>query len=348
MGRPGSDQGWDLETDATAVANYFRQWQSAMQQTAQQRGNRWWLGEERIGLKLKSKQAHGVKHASLATNPECSPAAVEINIPSDPGDVDGNSQVGHDPAGRVWLLRQGRLKGNTINPLRIDAQQFQDLTGIPRAYETRSSGNERARWWFRVCRLDVEEGFIREQTVEFVRRCQQARQLASAATVPNSSGDGADHAVYLNGALEPTGPYVIPPHDGRVAERLHGEVVNALHRRLNEHGIPNHKVRLIAGYEVDLLVGGSRSSALLVEVKTGAMARDVQTGIGQLVLYRSLMPRSQCYTPVLLMPARPTRELEAAVSECGIAWHVYEWTGQCPGQGAIRFDVSFMSLCGLG
>jgi hypothetical protein len=233
MGRPGSAQGWVLETNVSAVADRFRNWHSAMQQPEQKvASNLWWLDEEHIALKLNRREAHGINGADLATNRGCSPAAVQINMPSQPGDVDGSTQVGRDPADRVWLLRQGRLHANGISSNLIDGQQFQNLTGITRAFETPASGSNPARWWFRVCRLDAEVGFIREQTVEFVRLCQQARELAATATAVGAPAGNSTRAVNLQGNLEPTGSYVIPPHDGRVASRWHGEVVNALKRCL--------------------------------------------------------------------------------------------------------------------
>jgi hypothetical protein len=176
MGRPGSAQGWNLETSPAVAADRFLRWQTAMRQTAEQvRSDHWWRSEEGIGVRFRGPAVHGVRGANLATNRQCSPAAVEINMSSEPGDVDGNSQIGIDHAGRVWLLRQGRLTANPISA-RIDERRFQDLTGLPRAFETPATGNSPARWWFRVCSLDVEDGLLREQTVDYVRRCQQARQ----------------------------------------------------------------------------------------------------------------------------------------------------------------------------
>jgi hypothetical protein len=309
--------------------------------------NRWWLNEEEIAVKLGTQQNYGIHGVDLATNPNCRPAAVQINMPSVPGDVDGNSQVGRDPspARRVWLLRQGRLKPNPVSAQLIAGQRFQDLTGLPRAFETPSNGDSPARWWFRVCRLDVPDAFIREQTVDFVWRCQRAREEAATASRP-PAGD-PDLAAALQGNLEPTGSYVIPPHDARVAARLHGRVVNELKRRLDQQTIPARKVYHIDGYEVDLAIERVGSSSLLVEVKTGATARDVQTGIGQLVLYRRLMRGLHNHTPVLLLPAPPTPALASAVRECGVAWHIYRWSGQVAGQGEISFDERFTSLCGL-
>lgn len=345
MGRPGSAQGWNLETAPAAVAERFLRWQTAMRQTAEQvHSNHWWLREEGIGVRLRGPAVHGVRGADLATNWRCNPAAVQINMPSEPGDVDGNSQVGTDHSGRVWLLRQGRLTANPISA-RIDEQRFQDLTGLSLAFETPARGNSPARWWFRVCRLDVEDGLLREQTVDYVRRCQQARQSATSGISPPTT---LDVPVTLQGNLEPTGSYVIPPLDIRVAERIHGEVVNELKRRLDAQGIPAGKVRCVDGYEVDLVVGGRGSSPLLVEVKTGAVARDVQTGVGQLSLYRRLVRQLRNHTPVLLLPASPTAALATAVRECGVELHFYEWVGQRGESGQIRFDENFLSLCGLG
>jgi hypothetical protein len=336
MGRPASAQGWQLETTPTVAQDLFRRWQTAMQQTAEPiPPARWWLREEGIGIRLHSDG----RGTALSTTRQFKPTTVEINLPSDPGDVDSLTQFGRDPTGRCWLLRQGILNTKP----RLDKRRFQNLTGLPRAFETPASGSSPARWWFRVCRLDLEDEFVRGHTVDFVRRCQYARETATSSNFPLA----LDEAVTLAGNLEPTGRYVIPPHDARVAERMHGEVVNELKQLLDVRGILARKVFCIDGYEVDLIVECRGSSRLLIEVKTGAIARDVQTGVGQLFLYRQLMPELRSHTPVLLLPTQPTAALASAVSGCGVILHFYEWIGLRE-DGQIRFSEDFLALCERG
>jgi hypothetical protein len=284
--------------------------------------------------------------ADLATNEACVPAAIQINMPREPGTFDGTSQVGRDPEGRVWLLRQGRLQPNGSGSVGVKDFDFSRLTGIPYAFETPKIAESPARWWFRVCRRDAEPALIRAQNVEFVRRSQRAREQVASGSFDRTPVGDADRARTLQGKLEPTGSFVVPPQDQRVVERLHAQVINALIEELEKNGIANRKVWHIDGYEADLTIGDG-DAALLIEAKTGARAADVHAGVGQLIIYRRLMPELRHHRPILLMPSPPTLALRDAVMECGIEWHSYEWSEGVAGRGMVLFDTEFRMRCGL-
>jgi hypothetical protein len=331
------------------MAEQISRWQAAIQNSAENiGGNRWWLADDRIGIRLVGGERvrHGINGVDLATNDRWNPVTVQVNMPEEPGTVDGNSQVGTDPEGRVWLLRQGRLQPNSQGAVHIDSPEFSRLIGLPYAFETPALGDSEARRWFKVCRLDVDPAITRAQTIQFVWHCQQARELSGTPERMNSPLGDEGRARGLQGKLEPTGPYVIPPQTGKVVDPLHSKVVNTLIASLDKHNIPNGKVWHIDGYVVDLAIGKA-PAAILVEVKTGAIAHHVHTGVGQLMLYPRLMKELKGHKPVLLMPSAPTPALKDAVAACGVEWHSYSWTGKPAGEGEVCFSPEFRALCGL-
>jgi hypothetical protein len=349
MGRLASAGEYILQENISEVARQIRRWQAALQSPAEKvGGSRWWLTDGGIGIQLVGGEriAHGVEGVDLVTNDRWHPVTVQINMPGKPGTVDGNTQVGTDVEGRLWLLRQGRLQDNNTGADFIDSPEFSRLTGLPYAFETPPDGSSKARWWFKVCRLDVDPAITRAQTIRFVWDCQQARELAGTPQAMNSPLGDVGRAHGLQGKLEPTGPYVIPPQTGKVVDPLHSKVINTLIACLDKHNIPNRKVWHIDGYVVDLAIGEG-PSAILVEVKTGAIAHYVHTGVGQLMLYPRLMDELEGHKPVLLMPSAPTPALKDAVAACGVEWHSYEWTGKIAGEGEVRFAQEFRALCGL-
>lgn len=285
MGRAASAAGYKLLTIPSEVADHILDWHDIMRSSAEPiAANRWWLSDEGIGFCLLrgEREHHGVPGLDFATIRACHPATVEFNMPWNPGTLDGLVQIGVAPDKKLWLLRQGRLNSSG-NADRIDEARFETLTGLPCAFVTPAQGRSPERRWFKVCQLDASSrAHIRAQTAEFIRRCQNARDTAASSGVAANPIGDQSRARFLAGALEPTGPFAIPPQDSRVGRRLHGTVVNTLVDRLKARGIGARKVWHLAGYEIDLVID-YHQAPLLVEVKTGALASDIHTGVGQLV-----------------------------------------------------------------
>ena len=155
----------------------------------------------------------------------------------------------------------------------------------------------------------------------------------------------ADRARDLQGKLEPVGRFVRSPRNAYVAERLHGKVVNFLIRALGQRKVQSRKVRSVDGCELDLLI--ERGPPIVIEVKSGATSRDMQTGIGQLGLYPPLMGLPECQR-VLLVPADTIPDaLQSAVSACGVALCRHSWPGEIAGEGEPGFEATFMALSGM-
>jgi hypothetical protein len=82
---------------------------------------------------------------------------------------------------------------------------------------------------------------------------------------------------------------------------------------------------------------------ILVEIKSDVSAGSVYAGVGQLLLYRQLIPSLLDYAPVLLLPAKPTSVLAEAVTQLGIVIETYELSTQ----DTVSFSPTFMKMCGL-
>jgi len=120
----------------------------------------------------------------------------------------------------------------------------------------------------------------------------------------------------------------------------------ALAESLSAAGIRYRKTRLKSGHAVDMEIEGVDGVPILLEIKSGASASDVHTGIGQLHLYRQLFTRMHQHRPVLLLGGPVPAPVAAAVERLGIALHHYirEEDGQT---NRIRFSSSFLALCGV-
>jgi hypothetical protein len=85
---------------------------------------------------------------------------------------------------------------------------------------------------------------------------------------------------------------------------------------------------------------------LLVEIKSGAAAADVYTGVGQLLLYAKLLPRLSSHKPILLLPAMPHPLLAEAVIDCGVTLCTFSCREE-DGVVTTEFSKAFLQACGL-
>lgn len=347
MGRPASAEGYELFTDPETVRPWFLKWHRVLQDEATAvTPLHSWLEDQQISLRLSNSQKayHGVPSAVLAGHKGKLRPAVGLNMPREPGTVDGLTQVGTDGSDKVWLFRQGWLKRSGDRPNDI-MDDFEELTDLRRDFKTPSSDprNDNTRIWFKVCELTADPQTIREQTGEFVRRCQKARDLFDHPSLSPVPERIRQHSEMLNDVLEPTGTYRVPPRDAYLVRMLHGDVVNTLSRKLKECGIRNWKPKHVGGYEGDLAVGDGRG--LIFEVKTAASAGDIQTAVGQLMLYRQLIAAVSRHEPVLLLPVLPAEPLLAAVEACGITCFTYEYEVIADSYFDVRFPEEFLTYC---
>jgi hypothetical protein len=124
------------------------------------------------------------------------------------------------------LFRQGRLQPHGDEG-DIDLTAFKEPTGQDPVFETQGAGDKIDRGWYRVANLSADVLAIQAQTTEFVWLCAKARSLRKGVAVPSNV---VHDSTTEWPPVEPTGPYVVPPQDERVAQRLHGAVFTALVR----------------------------------------------------------------------------------------------------------------------
>ncbi|WP_312733835.1 hypothetical protein [Brevundimonas sp.] len=145
-----------------------------------------------------------------------------------------------------------------------------------------------------------------------------------------------------------SGCFTRAPSDAREAERFrlrHGEVWLALTALLGASDVAYRK-RREHGFEIDLEVDRPGSPSLLIEIKAGGGAAPLHAGVGQLHLYRKLIPQIEDSAPVLLIEGRVAPAVGSAVEALGIALHhyVFEIENEQP---KITFSPKFLALCGI-
>lgn len=327
------------------VAGFFTIWRSALLGDAVRGKGLWTLPAERIVLRNEDEPGSDSlgEKTSLGIDPAGKHWAVEINEARKPGDTNVTSAIALDPEGRPFLLRQGRLSRSKVNPRPILFDEFAKLTGL-RAERVTNGDTAIARDWYVVTPLDVDAEEIRHRTAYFVDVCAAARRAAAGESGPAE----VRLAVELTSGDESGGFYTAPARPAlpeRQLRRLQGEVWIAMAALLRGAGLDVAKPRHSAGYEVDAEIIG-KDCKLLVEIKSGARAADVHTGVGQLLLYPALLPRLTSYRRVLLLPGMPGAELARAIAECGIELCTYQLDTR-KNSVAVSFSDRFLELCSL-
>ncbi|MPR05682.1 hypothetical protein [Microvirga tunisiensis] len=339
-------------TDAITAETGYRIWLDAMIEDADSETKRptlYSLSAERLLLETSSEYQSGgplPEETWVAFDGDGASWTVQLNLPK--GNV-GNvlTGVARDQNDNLWLLRQGWLKKNSESADKstksghIRGDAFRVPSGLARV---NVSGGLKNREWYPVARLNVPPETIREQTSEFVARCSEVRaRYALAPLDPN------DTAVIqeLLGPDESSEPYVIGPKDAqpeKLVRNLQGEVWKALKAKLKEAGKELKKQRHAAGYEVDGAMAGP-PEALLIEIKSSIKASDVFGGIGQLMLYRRLIPSVRKHRAILLVPRLPKPVLIKAAKDVGVTIETYKREG-VDGKD-VSFSPSFLALCGF-
>ncbi|MCQ1573482.1 hypothetical protein NFO65_22405 [Neorhizobium galegae] len=328
-----------LITDLAESRAAFARWYGALSGDGEAGGVQR-VGDHRAWIKARNG-TDGIE-AKLGLDPTGAEWAVEINAPPRPGDHNRLSAIAADATGGLHLLRQGWLQGRRPAP-DIREAEFMARTGLVPA-SVLATGRAAARRWFLVASLDDPPARIRKTTIDFVELCWAARTPI----------DGTDLDTWVDGdatvgGSEQGGCRTLPARpavDPRIVERLHGRVWETLATLLARHVIGYRIWRRPPGYTIDMEIAVPGHTPLLVEIKTGTTIRDVQTGVGQLQLYRQLFPELRHHDAVLLIDADLPSRLQAAVAGLGIIVHRYQWDDSM-GERQIVFSEEFRGLCGL-
>ncbi|MBY3307518.1 hypothetical protein HFO04_32830 [Rhizobium laguerreae] len=293
----------------------FTRWLEMLRTGEQVGEETWYFASHNVRVKIGPRLVNGVPIARFAEGRRGKHWIVEINPPRFPKREDGLSTIAIDSLKRRWLLRQGTLHENQLSE-RIDDGRFSELTGLKSVH---LEGAERR--WYPVEMLDFAAA-MPFGTLEFVARCALAR--GGGSFLP------AD-VVELFGVPEIAQSYIIPASitSEREVRRRQGEVWHALERLTRGKGGELRKPRHARGYEVDGLFR-LRSRSVLIEIKTTTRAADIYTGVGQLLLYREIIPKLADAELVLLLPGHVALLFVDALSSHGVRILTYRLDPERP------------------
>jgi hypothetical protein len=314
------------------TATGFTRWLEMLRTGEPAGKDTWYFASHNIRVKIGPRFVNGVPIARFAEGRSGRNWIVEINPPKMPDREDGLSTIAVDALKRRWLLRQGIRDQNQLSEL-IEPDRFSDLTGLKSVQL-----EDATRRWYPVELLDFAAPSP-VGTLEFVARCALAR-----------GGEGlsspADE-VELFGAPEIAQSYTLPASTTSELEvrRKQGEVWEALERLAREKGGELRKPRHARGYEVDGLLR-IRAKSVLIEIKTATSAADMYTGVGQLLLYRKIIPNLSGAEMVLLLPGPVAKPFVEAVSSHGIRILTYCLDPERPAR--VEWPSSTLEYLGLG
>ncbi len=308
----------------------FMQW-LAMLRTGEQIGEEtWYFASHNIRVKIGPRDINGLPTARFAEGRRGKDWIVEINPPRSPKREDGLSTIAIDRLKRRWLLRQGTLHENQVSE-RIDGDRFRELTGLKSVHVS-----DAEREWYPVERLDFAAA-TPLGSLEFVARCALAR--SGGSNLPAVE-------VELFGAPEIAQSYTVPASktSEREVRRKQGEVWEALEKLARKKEGELRKPRHAKGYEVDgLLRQGSKS--FLIEIKTTTAAADIYTGVGQLLLYREIIPQLADAEMVLLLPDEINELFSNALSSHSIRILTYRLHPERPSE--VEWPTNTLKYLGL-
>jgi hypothetical protein len=333
---------YTLLVDATDIKAAFSIWRSALTEQADWRGDSWWLPEERIVVGNRNDRTTPQlgEFVVLGTDPTGANVTVQLNEPQQYGNENPLSGVVRDAEGRLHLVRQGVLHKNAQSE-RVDGQLFSERTGLS-PVDVRIGAAKAKRSWFVVTALDLPNAYIRRNIGAFVDLCSLARLVAEAKEAKQDEERFDELFGKDEVGGETTGDPTLNKNHRR---RIQGEVWLALQILLTADGRELLKPRHARGYEVDGEIATS-SGKLLIEIKTGTRASDVYAGVGQLLLYPTLLPRLKAHRRILLLPGSPTEPLAEALRNCGIELHGYNFAivGK---KVQVDFSERFLKRCDL-
>ena len=238
-----------------------------------------------------------------------------------------------DQQGNRYLLREGWLKRNHLSEtVRADFSKDSGLKPIPVVLR---DGSLSARDWYIVAAVGSEPSMIRKQTVDFALACAQARMVVSV-----DNGDDSRDSAPSFGKDEMGRVYRVTRTAGDAdVTALQGYVWKALQTIFDKRLAKNKNT----GYCAD---GVIKDISVLLEIKTGTSARDVYEGVGQLMLYPSVLKLDPDIKPLLLTPDLPP--ISAALAEALKLRDIEHFTyslgilGQEP---SVKFSDTFLKRC---
>jgi hypothetical protein len=330
-----------LLTDEKAIASTFGIWLQKVTKGAVRRSpNIWWLP----GVSL-SVRGSALRGSSLSREERRAARSCELNPCGGGGGEDRLSGIGRDQAGRLWLMRQGRLKPHGREHREVTEKEFRLATGLAPVPVLPAKGTS-GRDWYPVCRIDAQPAEVIAATTLFVARCDLARAYKSGDVFgPQLAREkavlaGDEIMGFLKRKARPSAA------ETRILKK-HAEVWNALRDALKRRKLRFEKPRPAPGYEVDGVI--RLKEPVLVEIKTAVTAADVYEAVGQLTLYRHLLWPHAAHRQLLVVPDAPSAPLAAALKD--LNFHVCRYrraTAKGRGSGRIVFEDILFSLCRSG
>ncbi|WP_279359107.1 hypothetical protein [Methylobacterium indicum] len=317
----------------------FRQWADTLINNTQFTRNYWTIEGKGVNF---SNYGHGepgeiTREVMLGVDPSTGNSTVKIVKPNaeklDKGPV---TVLAEDEQGRHYLLREGRLQKNNIsNFVKDNFSELSGLSEVPLIVDGKIS----KRHWYIVANLASTPNEIVAQTAAFSIACARARNLAG----------GGKHSDDIDKEEESRPTYGMD-EKGRLTKRttpggniqvheLQDYVYSALKNIIGEElRKPKNN-----GYCVDGFI--SRAN-LLIEIKTGTAAHCIYEGIGQLLLYPSLIGIKGTPDRALIVPDdRPLRPImAAALDAANIAIFTYSIEGSVEAPHII-FSDAFINRC---
>ena len=332
-----------LITDEAEARAGFAKWRSALLDFAAEDRGLWRLPDQNFVFR-SYEHKHGnefAKVVALGFDPTGANWVLQINERDRPGNANVLSAIAEDKVGRQFLVRQGRLQRNSLSSTVLEGD-FAKRTGLEKLIVENGDTLFKKRDWYIVAPLDDRAAAIRSATALFVDMCAAARGVADMPTEAE-----LEVLRQLYGADETGGAYTQSAKDAqpeKIIAKVQGDVWAALAVLIRGSGGLVRKP-CVGGYEADAQIV-SKKQKLLVEIKTSVIANDIYAGVGQLALYRKMMPELADHTPVLLLPKLPKPIVKQAVEACGITICTfgYDDGGSKP---QTSFDAKFLDLCGL-
>lgn len=245
---------------------------------------------------------------------------VEINPPQSGIAKGTQGLIALDAEGGRWILHGGRIHPGDE---RVDSATFASLSGLKPV--TIAFSDKSNRSYFRAAPLDRGSNALHSALAQFVRRCGYVRDCVIHGKADADLAGRVDEAEGTS-SPEKRGNYVIPPRGEVAAERIHGEVYNALAAELDRRKVAHTNAR-VGRYGPDLR---TRDRPLaLFEIKTDTTACSLYEALGQLLVYERLL--GIAYAKALVVPGEPPKRLAAVLAAFDIRTLVYRKSGRTYG-----------------
>lgn len=269
----------------------------------------------------------------LGVDPEFRSGTVKIVRPIVSGGAKRKvTVIGRDENDRLFLLREGRLTGNSISRLVVD-DEFAKFSGLAET-PVRVGGERSNRHWYIVADLDAAPSEILAQTVRFANACIQARARAGGGKKrkPTTNyGYGLDEKGSITTMTRTGGTTEVVRLQGYVFEELKKMVGASLKKPSKD------------AFCVDGMI---KPAKLLIEIKTGVSPQNLYEAVGQLHLYPTLIGLPEGLERMLLVPDEPALKpnMSAALQHADISIYTYSISAG-RSKPKITFSESLLARC---